>query len=86
MNWAALPMTVICLFGVVFPARSARLVERFMKFTYLRFLLRLLRLQGIEPDVEKLERMFTIRKIYVQAFGVIFGSMALYSLFFPVFH
>jgi len=79
-------MTVICLFAVVFPAPGARLVERFMKATYLRFLLRLLRFQGIEPDVEKLERMFMVRKIYVQAFGIIFGSMALYSLFYPVFY
>jgi hypothetical protein len=86
MNWNAIPMLSICLFAVIFPDRSARLLERFAKFAYLGFHLRLLRLQGIEPDVRKLERLYTVRKTYIQIFAALFGGLQLYPLFYPVFH
>jgi len=56
-----------------------------MRFAYLPFALKLLRLQGIEPDVEKYERMFTVRGIYIQVLATIIGGFMLVSLYLNIF-
>jgi hypothetical protein len=52
----------------------------------LGFHLRLLRLRGVEPDVEKYEKLYAVRKIYVQVFATLLGGLQLYSLLYPVLH
>ena len=83
MKWEALVTLGICLLAVLFPDRCGRLVEGLAKATYLPLHIKLLKLQRIEPDKEKYERLYTVRKIYIQVFAVLIGIWMLYLLFSP---
>jgi len=63
-----------------FPDRRVKLIEGLARFTWLPLHFRLLKLQGGEPDEERLKKLYAVRKIYIQVFAALTGGSALVVL------